>query len=200
MSSYNSEKYTSALLSLIQISDKITGPTSTQVKSLKLSVPKNWLEGILSGWHNYAVRYERPYFPELGVAGKPVRFLRIGLLPPMKLAPKPYCTLCGLSVKPPRRSWHKECIEAFLPYTHRYWKNLCRGVVKRDKKCVSCGLVKGRGKKIKGETAFEYDHITPVGMGGQNVLENIQLLCVPCHRLKTKTDVKNIILHKASAS
>jgi len=35
----------------------------------------------------------------------------------------------------------------------------------------------------------EYDHITALVNGGENREANIQCLCKPCHRAKTRTDV-----------
>lgn len=34
----------------------------------------------------------------------------------------------------------------------------------------------------------EYDHRVPLWAGGPNTLENLQTLCVPCHRAKTKRE------------
>lgn len=43
--------------------------------------------------------------------------------------------------------------------------------------CEQCGgLIVGRG---------QYDHIKPDGLGGEPTLENLQVLCSPCHRIKT---------------
>jgi len=43
--------------------------------------------------------------------------------------------------------------------------------------CEMCGLrILGRG---------EFDHIKPVGLGGESTLENLQVLCGKCHRIKT---------------
>lgn len=38
------------------------------------------------------------------------------------------------------------------------------------------------------DNAVEYDHRVPLWAGGPNTLENIQTLCVPCHRAKTKRE------------
>lgn len=47
--------------------------------------------------------------------------------------------------------------------------------------CKSCG--------VSGEASFlELDHILPLKNGGNNELENIQLLCNVCHKEKTKND------------
>lgn len=38
----------------------------------------------------------------------------------------------------------------------------------------------------------EFDHIIPLELGGSNKLENVQALCVPCHRDKTREDMRRI--------
>jgi len=46
------------------------------------------------------------------------------------------------------------------------------------------------GRKIVGKLRAEFDHITPLILGGRNAEGNIQLLCHECHGAKTKLDVK----------
>jgi HNH endonuclease len=188
MPQYKPSDYVTALLALIQVSSHPDGPTQKQVSTLGIKVPDDWLNAILCGWSAYAKRYDKPYLPELAVASKPIRFLRIGIIPPMRLSPKPYCTLCALSVTPPRRSWHKECIEAFLPYTHRHWKDICRKVKIRAKGL--CSHCRCKTKK------FQFDHILAVGLGGKNTQANCSALCNKCHHVKTKEDVVKIKLAK----
>lgn len=36
------------------------------------------------------------------------------------------------------------------------------------------------------------DHIIPKGLGGSDDITNLQLLCIPCHKKKTKKDMKTI--------
>ena len=48
-------------------------------------------------------------------------------------------------------------------------------------KCVVCTLT---------ASSYECDHIVPLILGGSNRESNLQLLCVPCHKAKTKLDVK----------
>ena len=52
---------------------------------------------------------------------------------------------------------------------------------KAEGRCVKCGCEAWAG---------EYDHAISLILGGQNRESNIQLLCVPCHKAKTKLDVK----------
>ena len=44
--------------------------------------------------------------------------------------------------------------------------------------------------------SFHYDHIDNVWTSQDNSLENCQVLCVPCHKEKTKRDVKQIAKSK----
>jgi 5-methylcytosine-specific restriction protein A len=37
-------------------------------------------------------------------------------------------------------------------------------------------------------SAVDVDHIKPLAHGGEDVDENVQLLCRPCHKLKTRGD------------
>ena len=51
--------------------------------------------------------------------------------------------------------------------------------------CELCGL------RILG--VCEYDHIKPDGLGGEPTLENLQVLCGSCHRLKTHTQDRPVM-------
>jgi 5-methylcytosine-specific restriction endonuclease McrA len=48
----------------------------------------------------------------------------------------------------------------------------------------------GCGKKLS--EGVEYDHILPLELGGLHVVENLQALCVGCHKKKTAVDVAAI--------
>lgn len=37
-------------------------------------------------------------------------------------------------------------------------------------------------------SALDVDHIRPIAHGGEDVDENVQALCRPCHKLKTRSD------------
>ncbi len=37
-------------------------------------------------------------------------------------------------------------------------------------------------------SAIDVDHITPLAKGGEDVAGNVQLLCRPCHKAKTRRD------------
>jgi 5-methylcytosine-specific restriction endonuclease McrA len=50
-------------------------------------------------------------------------------------------------------------------------------------KCANCTLTIGASLRPA------YDHIEALINGGKHTESNLQLLCVPCHAVKTKTDV-----------
>lgn len=45
-------------------------------------------------------------------------------------------------------------------------------------------------REIGGKLRAEFDHATPLILGGKHCESNLQLLCNECHGLKTKLDVK----------
>jgi len=38
----------------------------------------------------------------------------------------------------------------------------------------------------------DIDHVIPRHLGGKTVLDNLQIICVPCHRLKTGLESKGV--------
>lgn len=44
---------------------------------------------------------------------------------------------------------------------------------------------------------LEIDHILPLGDGGTDTEDNLQILCKPCHRTKTITENRRRIQHRA---
>jgi 5-methylcytosine-specific restriction enzyme A len=52
--------------------------------------------------------------------------------------------------------------------------------------------------QIRGKLRAAYDHVKAIANGGENRETNLQLLCTPCHLLKTKIDVaeKSQVYHK----
>lgn len=55
---------------------------------------------------------------------------------------------------------------------------------KAGDKCQHCG------RKIDGKLRAEFDHVTPLVLGGKHAESNLQLLCSECHSAKSKLDVK----------
>jgi len=99
-------------------------------------------------------------------------------------------------------------VEAYLDETD--WQRLRRRVAERDRyTCRTCGTdcdrlaellevlelfgdveVRGAWLRAAGFNAWprslwEANHVRPVVEGGRNVLENLELLCVPCHKAET---------------
>lgn len=74
----------------------------------------------------------------------------------------------------------KECL---IPNTRMTINSIDRNMVlvRQNSKCNACG------QKIclYPFSNADLDHIIPLSMGGKNVISNLQLLCVMCHRHKT---------------
>ena len=49
-------------------------------------------------------------------------------------------------------------------------------------KCVVCKNARAKG--------YECDHVIPLILGGEHRESNLQLLCKPCHKAKSRLDVK----------
>lgn len=54
-------------------------------------------------------------------------------------------------------------------------------------------------QKLSGMARPEFDHILPLGLGGDDEPENLQPLCKKCHRRKTDADVPQIAKSKRQA-
>lgn len=60
-------------------------------------------------------------------------------------------------------------------------------------KCAGCGVW------LPSPDDAEYDHIVPLELCGGNATGNIQALCVPCHKAKTREDIGRISKAKRQA-
>ncbi len=61
------------------------------------------------------------------------------------------------------------------------WQRIRKQVIVRDDgKCKACGVVCG------GPRQAQVDHIQPHNLGGTDALDNLQLLCLACHGVKTR--------------
>lgn len=49
--------------------------------------------------------------------------------------------------------------------------------------CLACGATLGD---------VEFDHVIPLGLGGDNAPDNWAAVCPPCHKAKTRSDLKRI--------
>lgn len=62
------------------------------------------------------------------------------------------------------------------------WKRLRKRAIRElGNQCAKCGA---DGDDVR----LELDHIIPVAEGGQDDLDNAQLLCPPCHKPKTQQE------------
>lgn len=52
--------------------------------------------------------------------------------------------------------------------------------------CAICQL------RITPGIGFDVDHITPLEMGGEDDTPNFQIVCRPCHRIKSRGDIGTI--------
>lgn len=68
------------------------------------------------------------------------------------------------------------------------WRKVRKFVIDRDQGlCQNCLLT---GKYTPGK---EVDHIIPKSEGGTDSPDNLQLLCIPCHRKKTAEEANQSI-------
>ena len=56
-------------------------------------------------------------------------------------------------------------------------------------------VLQGLGFK-RNQSLWEMDHIVPVIEGGQNTLDNLRTLCVPCHKRDTAEVVKRLAIRR----
>lgn len=59
--------------------------------------------------------------------------------------------------------------------------------------CARCEVAAGPRLDPDGlirEVGWEADHIIPLHRGGPNAMENLQTLCVPCHREKSADEAR----------
>ena len=102
------------------------------------------------------------------------------------------------------RCCSKECTQRFYNtmLVCTSWNDLRAKVLQRDEYvCQKCGL----GSKMDNYGSYHNlvaDHIIPIAVGGQQwSFDNLQTLCVSCHKEKTKKDIKKIsIIRRVSAT
>lgn len=179
---------------LVDLSDQPEGPALPVAlqATQHLKVPEGWVKAVLKGWQRYYKRYGKPKNAVL-VKKTPARFLAPRMLCKINLqASQRPCRLCGLEVPRPARSWHKACWSALEPETAQGWKTLCEEVYKRDKyTCQTChkDVLDFRAAARYNKRPYSVDHKVALCLGGKHQLDNLQLLCVECHKLKSKEDL-----------
>lgn len=97
------------------------------------------------------------------------------------------CLVCGVPSPSNRCPSHKVADQrpsrALRPPTGAAKARLRRSTLARDSwTCRGCGVVDRSGRSLQA------DHITPLSLGGDNSLENMQTLCVECHSKKSKME------------
>jgi len=99
--------------------------------------------------------------------------------------PKP-CVECGVITRESR------CPEHRLPdrrpskvrrgSSQERAKMRLRALRRGKYRCSRCGFTDKTGKEL------QVDHILPSERGGPNTIENLQVLCIPCHAEKTRAE------------
>ena len=97
------------------------------------------------------------------------------------------CLVCGTPSPAPRCRDHKVADKrpsrANRPATGAQKARLRRSTLARDSwTCRGCGMVDRSGRSLQA------DHIIPLDLGGTNDLENMQVLCIGCHSVKSKAE------------
>ena len=111
---------------------------------------------------------------------------------------KGICRWCGKKIieketHKTRKTWHQDCATDYMIIYHS--TEARKHIWKRDKgKCNDCGEQCTR-------RGWDLDHVKPLmeqkGIKGNKLdwtyyeLNNMQTLCRPCHKKKTKKDMKN---------
>lgn len=118
---------------------------------------------------------------------------------------RPFCRWCGGSVPRPRRTFCSDgCVETFL-IERNDPRTIRKLILKRDPfVCRICRLdfkaMQPRGAEmwrelqdrgfVPGMRLWQIDHIVPLWAGGSRALENLRLLCVPCHKTVTRQQAR----------
>lgn len=128
---------------------------------------------------------------------------------------KPLCRWCDKPVPKGRRSWcSAQCVQEYRERAD--WNYIREQIIKRDKVCRVCGACRADRKRVwtampllhrRGNEqvwgphseiryAFEVDHILAVEDGGTDDPSNLRLLCVPCHKDRTRKQRRDKALER----
>lgn len=88
-----------------------------------------------------------------------------------------------------RKTWHPGCLELYFLATD---PGQVRAIVRRRDHgaCAKCGS--------DTDWQWEADHILPLIDGGGFGLDNLQTLCLPCHRAKTAREARERAARRAA--
>lgn len=80
---------------------------------------------------------------------------------------------------------------------HEFNRETRREALKRsDLKCEASGprygLAEGQRCNCSLSLGVQYDHDVPDQLGGDNSIENCRAVCVQCHKIKTRGDIRQI--------
>lgn len=98
------------------------------------------------------------------------------------MAVKGTCRWCGLETEKKNVTWHPECVKACsLANDSAAQRRFC---YERDHGvCATCGV---------DETEWQADHIKPIHLANGDpsffIGDNLQTLCVKCHKEKSKRE------------
>jgi 5-methylcytosine-specific restriction endonuclease McrA len=77
----------------------------------------------------------------------------------------------------------------------RFHPRTYRAILDRqDRKCAGCGA------DIIQFGVVHFDHIVPVALGGEDEPDNLQALCIPCHKAKTTKPIDGDMARIAKAA
>ena len=126
---------------------------------------------------------------------------------------KPYdkygvCSWCGKKLASGRWKWCRDdkdqkkygkCVSEYLAHKGYYKDEVARRNKEKYGR-LSCDICKIAIKDMDmpvGDTRYIYDHIQPIALGGSPTdVNNIQIICVKCDKIKTRNDIKEIAKHR----
>jgi len=148
----------------------------------------DWNKGITDEMKSYMERNKR-ILHNMGYKLYSVQNNRINQNLERNYYERGICSWCGKELGDKRRLWCGQgCINEYLVrkgyvrdvYLDLQWETDGKYI------CKACNKVMDKRDEV------DVDHIVPLAAGGKNELSNLQLLCIECHKEKTKKDVGSI--------